>query len=312
MLNFQYLAGGARATALSAESGVTQEWKGFRWDTAVLGLAITIYFRWTAGSWLICWFSWAGQGLKSLHKEEQLYHSSQVEPWPPEILTPDISFSSGPELSERWQWVQVFDIMLCDASHKADPLSWGVLYWSTWEISISWTCYKFMWLLLQSTFPTRNTAKKQRRVFGSRSFPQSGQGQCCSSSTCGGCGRMGYQIPLLHLPASPTQACQALQEMSTNTYPLSRWGTNPLQFRAFLCLSAQGVGWLLGEHQPGFGSTQGSRVAYLLHLDMKTDLQQQLPNPFVPTTALAVAEIQHTSSNYPGHEVMNFLGTLRG
>lgn len=32
---------------------------------------------------------------------------------------------------------------------------------------------------------------------------------------------------------------------------------------------------------------------------MKVDLQQQLPAPFVSTTALAVAEIQHTNSRLP-------------
>lgn len=84
-------------------------------------------------------------------------------------------------------------------------------------------------------------------VVGSRSFPQSGKGQYCCSSTRGGCGRMWYQISLLHLPASPTQACQALHVMPTNSYPLSKWGTNPLQFRAFICLSDKGGGWLLGE-----------------------------------------------------------------
>lgn len=72
MLNFQCLPGGARATALSAESGVTQEWEGFRWDSAVLGLTITMYFRLTAGSWLICWASWAGPGLISLLAKKNL------------------------------------------------------------------------------------------------------------------------------------------------------------------------------------------------------------------------------------------------
>lgn len=61
---------------------------------------------------------------------------------------------------------------------------------------------------------------ESRRVFGSRSFSQSGRGQY--SGTCGECGRMWYQILQLQPPYFSNTNTQALQVISTNTYSLSR------------------------------------------------------------------------------------------
>lgn len=53
MLNFQCLAGGARPTALSAKSGVTQEWKGFRWDTSLCCAGFGHHHIFQVDSWFL-------------------------------------------------------------------------------------------------------------------------------------------------------------------------------------------------------------------------------------------------------------------
>lgn len=83
---------------------------------AVLGLTITIYFRLTAGSWLICWASWAGPGLISLSTKKDLgiifsspvtldtekIHCCAWLPWRA------VSVAAGTPLSswlQRWWWL---------------------------------------------------------------------------------------------------------------------------------------------------------------------------------------------------------------
>lgn len=157
-----------------------------------------------------------------------------------------------------------------------------------------------MWLLLQTTFPTRDTAKKQRteECLGADPFPTLEKGNTAALAQVGDvaeCGTRSHCSTSQLLQHEHVKLSRWCQQM----YPLSRRGTNPLQLRAFIWLSAQGAGWLLGEHQPQLGSTQGGRITYLLHLDMKMDLRQQQPDPFVSTAALAAAEIQHLSSRLP-------------
>lgn len=123
-----------------------------------------------------------------------------------------------------------------------------------------YSSYKIMWLLLQTTSPpeTLPRNRKQKSVWEQILFP------VWKRAILWHVWGMWHQILQLQPPYFSNTNTQALQLISANTYSLSRWGTDPLQFRTFFCLSVRGVGWLLAEHQPKFGSTQGSRVTYLL------------------------------------------------